>query len=612
MQAFQYLQNKNYNLVKSTFHKSIYLANELDELIYVESLINYSISLYLNGEMDNSYINLLKTKEISKKIYENSKEINQIYFIHLRCLGNMILISLNLNLLNDSKDLFNECIHLIKEPKKKNIKIQISMIRELLYIFFRFGSLDKYHSFNEKIHKEKQNDIKKELLQVNNNNYKLNDKTLYYLHKSMKENTKLIWIKYLDKEIKSIEKNGLTNNYLFLLLNKIAALYSFNPRYYKDDIFDLTKKLLESYYKIFGNELIIKDNKNLNIILSEFQNKFNTAIEYYQKLLNLEKELKMQVFELKINNSINKGNKIMVKILFRNALKNLNSLNNDKNNQNINEIKKQIEYTINLIEKYKINWDLLSIINIDPVLLKNINILFYNLKIIKIKNILRNYFNKYKLIVLGYTTSHEKMKNKYIKTENFLKKQFLGLVDGSNITKLNFNSNGYKEHFYKLSISNTENFLCVHKKLSDFEPYKKFNLNDLNNITVGFKSKNLINKFKSGLLEEYNSFHFLTLYFKERAVDLFFDNDEEMNKWFEGLYYFCKYVAKKKININLSYLFFTKLKLKILNRIKKMKYNLDIINQLKKLESKNPLEFQELKLSRILNLYSKICKEICK
>ena len=136
MQSFQYLKTTNYKLAKSTFNKCIQLSKEIDEFKYVESLINYSISLYLNNELEDSYVNLFKAKEISKKIYENSEEINQIYFIHLRCLGNIVLISLNLNKIENSKELFNECISLIKEPKKKRYpNTNINAKRTIIYFF---------------------------------------------------------------------------------------------------------------------------------------------------------------------------------------------------------------------------------------------------------------------------------------------------------------------------------------------------------------------------------------------------------------------------------------------------------------------------------------------
>ena len=610
MQSFQYLKTRNYKLAKSTFNKCIQLSKEIDEFKYVESLINYSISLYLNNDLEDSYVNLFKAKEISKKIYENSDEINQIYFIHLRCLGNMVLISLNLNKIENSKELINECISLIKEPKKKDIQIQISMLRELLYIFFRFSSLDKYYEINEKIIKDKQNNIKKELLQTNYNKDIQYDKALYNFHKSLKENNKLFWIKFLDKEIREIKNIKGTNNYLFLLLNKMASLYAFNEAYFKDDISRILETLLKYYYEKYNNE-IIKDKMNWSNILENFKNKFNIAIKYYQELLNLEKELKNKAFELKLNNTINNENKIIIKLLLRNALK-CNNLINNQNNQYFNEIKKQIEFSLSLIENNKINWNLLSIINIDSNLLKNINILFHNLKIIKIRSILRNNFHKYKLKTLGYINKVEKMKKKYIKATNFLKQQFLSLGDGSNITKFNFNSDGNIEHFYKLNISNKKGYLCAHKTITDYKPYKKFDLDDLYDITVGIKSKNLKSKLKPDFFNEYRPCQFLSLWFKERTLDLFFDNDEEMNKWFEGLYYYFKYVAKYQIKIGLNYYFFTKLKLKLLYKIIDMQYNLDIINKLNEFESQNPLAYQKLNCCKVINLYNKIYKEVCK
>ena len=106
------------------------------------------------------------------------------------------------------------------------------------------------------------------------------------------------------------------------------------------------------------------------------------------------------MFDITNKNINNKGNKILIKLLFRNCLKNLDNMYNNENYKKINDIKIQIEYSMTLIVKNKKNWNLLSIININKEIIKNINILFLNLKKIKAKSILRCYFHKYKLKLL--------------------------------------------------------------------------------------------------------------------------------------------------------------------------------------------------------------------
>ena len=618
MLSFQNVQNNNYKISKYNFKKCVELSKEIDELKYSESLINYSIILYLNEELQESYNTLLKAKEISTKIYENSDSINQIYFIHLRILSNISLISMSLNDISNSKKYFYECISLIKEPKIKDTQIQISMLHELLYIFFRLDSLNKFHEINtvneEQIDNNYDSFLNNQSLSSINFNVKFNDKGLYNLHKSIKENNIKYWLQYLDEEIKEIKINEDAHRYIFLLINRIAALYSDEENYDKNNINNLLKLLAKYYKDKFGNNIILKDNSNnFYKILFEFKNKFYTAVEYYQQLIKLEKELQFQAFELKINNKNNnkKENKILIKLLFKNALNNLDNATNNQNYIKINEIKKQIEYAMNLVESNKINWNLLSIINIDQNLIKNINILFHNLKIIRIKSVLRYNFHKYKLRTLGYISMKDKMKKKYIKVENFLKKQLLNLQEGAILLKYNFSSKGFSEHFYKINITNDDYYFCIHKTISEIKPYKIFNLEELYDITIGFESQNLITKIKpkQNFFKNYKPWYFLSFWFEERTIDLYFDNDEEMNKWFEGIYFYNKYILDKKTK-NLNYFFFKKLKLKLLYRLKNMKNDLEIIKQLKYYESKNYLEYQSLPFYKVLVLFYKVCEKI--
>lgn len=220
MLSFEHLQNKNYKLSRYSFEKCLNISKSLDEIKYIESLLNYSISLYFCEEFEESYKNLLKAEETSKKLYENSEEITQIYFIHLRILSNISLILLNLNDITNSKKYFYDCITLIKEPKIKDKQIQISMLRELLYIFFRFDSLDKFHEINNQIEEgNNYNSNNKKLIPSINSNINIDDIGLYYLHKSIKENNIIYWLNFINNEINKNNniKSLLTKFYIIIL-----------------------------------------------------------------------------------------------------------------------------------------------------------------------------------------------------------------------------------------------------------------------------------------------------------------------------------------------------------------------------------------------------------
>ena len=589
--SFQNLENRNFAFAKFNFEKCIELAEEIDQFKYIESLINYSIALYCNNEIANSLINLNTAKDLSYNIYEKSEEINQIYFIYLRALCNMCLISINMNKFEESKNLFHKCISLIKEPKIKNIKIQISMLRELIYIFYRIDSINKFHDINES-----------SLYSIN---YKihLKEKGLYYLYESFRNNNMKLWISYLNKELQNNNQDNA--EYIWILINRIIALYYIKGEKtnFENDINNLMKYIEEN----FNDENNINNN-DINYIISNAKNKFELAIEYYREIANLENELQMNLGATNIKNKKGKENKIMIKLLLKNAIKNLQE--KEDTDKKLKEIKKQIECALYLIEKNQINWELLSILNINKELIKSIKNLFHNLLRIKYLSLLRHYFNKYKEKTLGYSSLKNKIKKKYKKSEEYLKKQLLCLEEGSILTKFNYNSKGSNNRFYRISLIDDIYYLCVHKKISEIKPYKVYNLEELYDITIGISTDNLQNKIDKDFFQEYKPWNILSLWFEERTIDLYFDDEEEINMWFEGIYYYNKYISKKSEFRSLNYFFFNKARLKMLYNLKNIEVDLPIIEQLKYYSSQNELEYQLLPFTKTIILYFKIKKKI--
>ena len=115
-----------------------------------------------------------------------------------------------MNKIEESKNFFHKCMSLIKEPKIKNIKTQISMLRELVYIFYRIDSINNFHDINES-----------SLYSIN---YKihLKEKGLYYLYESFRNNNMKLWISYLNKELQN--NNQYNAEYIWILIDRIIAL----------------------------------------------------------------------------------------------------------------------------------------------------------------------------------------------------------------------------------------------------------------------------------------------------------------------------------------------------------------------------------------------------
>ena len=605
-QSFQNLENKNYSLAKNYFEKCVEISKELDQIKYIESLINYSLSLYFNNEIHASYSILKKAKDLSFALYKESEEINQIYFIYLRIISNMCLISLNLNKISESGQLFHQCISLIKDPKITDIKIQLSMLRELIYIFYRIDSLRKFDEINaENINLY--NNYQGNIIGINNE-IKLGEKGLYYLYKSFKNNDLNDWLDYLNKELNENNIKDI-NGYAWLLINRFIVLYYQKEEGSNDG---MIKKAFNELIKFiednFEYEINI-DNNKINKLYFYFKNNFNILVKYYNEISNLENELNDKLNESIIindKNLINKENKILIKLLLKNSIKILNI--NWDNSKDI--IKTHLKDTLKLIENNQINWELLSILNINKDLIESIKTLFHNLIIIKEKLILRNYFFKFKLTTLGYKSPKEKLEKRYEKSESLLKNQLKTLEEGSMLTKINYTSKGYNEHFFRLYLIDNEYYFSVHKTISDLKPYKVFNLKELNNITIGIQTDNLKDKFNDNLLKEFKPWCIMSLWFKERTYDLYFDNEDEMNKWFEAIYYYNKYIIGKHTVNNLGYFFFNKLKLKMLYKLKNVEHDLPIIEKLKYYSELNGLEYFTLPFPKCLILYLKVYNNI--
>ena len=607
-QSFQFLENKNFSSAKIHFLKIVEISGELDKIKYIESLINYSLSLYYNNEILTSYNSLKKAKDLSYTLYEESEEINQTYFLYLRILSNLCLVSLNLNKTSESQQFFKRCISLIKEPKIKEIKIQISMLKELIYIFYRIDSLKKFQEINDKKENIFNNNNNRRIYKTINGCINLNEKGLYYLYKSFKNNDINLWVNYLNKELNENNIKDISG-YTWLLINRFIALnYQKEGKNSEINIKKAFNDLIKFIEENYETDIDIKDN--INTIYHNFKNKFNIAVEYYYEIANLENELFNQLndsFLLNNKNIENKENKVLIKLLLKNAIKNLNTNCNEEKDL----IKNHLKNALLLIENNRINWELLSILNINKDLIKSIKTLFNNLLTIKEKLILREYFHKYKLNTLGYASLKNTLMKRQLKSESFLKNQLQSLEEGSILMKINFSSKGYNEHFFRLCSVDNEYYFSVHKTISDIKPYKVINLKELCDITIGIETDNLKNKITDKFLKEFKPWNLMSFWFRERTYDLYFDNDIEMNKWFEAVYYFNKYILKKnKIKRNLGYYFFNKLKLKMLYKLKNFENTLPIIEQLKYYFELNQLEYFSIPFPKSLILYLKVYKNI--
>ena len=608
LQAYQYLRDKNYKNAMSTFEECINIAKDLDDIKHIESLTNHAICQFFCGNFEESYDFLEKAKVISSRLIENSSLDKQIQFLHLRVLANLSLTSLSLNKISDCKNQFNNCITLIKNNKNSNF-FKLQMLKELVFIFFRVDSLSKFYEINQNIF---ENNLGEDIWNnssnenINNNNQnKVANKCLFGLHKTLRENNIKYWFNCLNEEVSRCKKNKESSGFIFLLINQMAASFCYKGKI-NDSIKTTLSNIVKYYQEQYNKDLKLKEKK-INNILNDFKLRMDTAVEIYKRIWDLENELNANNNININNNENNEGtNKFLIKILFRHALRYLSK----PENQN-DEIKNQIEMSMKLLENDEIDCSMISILNVDNEITKSLKLLFENLLIIRTKSILKLHLNKFKLNTLNYIKMSDKMKQKYVISEAFLKAKLEKLAQGFELTKFHYTSKGHTKHFYKIAPINGTYNLFIYKTLSEKKAVKVLPLSQIMKLTIGCVSDNLKKRLNpNNVIQNYHPWLFLSIYFPKRTIDLYFENDEQINDWFEGIYYYMWKISFNKNLPNFNLFFLTKLKLKLLYKLKDMNVNLSILDQIKAFEKENEIEFQSLPISKSILLYVKICEKL--
>jgi predicted transcriptional regulator len=296
-----------------------------------------------------------------------------------------------------------------------------------------------------------------------------------------------------------------------------------------------------------------------------------------------------------------------MKLLFKHAL---NYIKNEDDIEN-NDIKTQIITAIKLLENDEIDCSNISILNINNEITKSLKLLFENLIIIHTKVILREALYKFKFNTVCYHKLSEKMLEKYKQSAIYLKTKLENLSEGIELKKFHFSSKGHTIHFYKISTQENDNYnLMIYKKINDNKPMKVIPLSEIIDITVGCNSANLQKRLYPNVIKKYKPWLFLSIYFAKRTIDLYFENDEQINDWFEGIYYYMWKISFNKNLPNFNLFFLTKLKLKLLYKLKDMNVNLSILDQIKAFEKENEIEFQSLPINKAVLLYVKICEKL--
>ena len=206
--------------------------------------------------------------------------------------------------------------------------------------------------------------------------------------------------------------------------------------------------------------------------------------------------------------------------------------------------------------------------------------------------------------------------------ENYLEDNYNKMVQGMKITKINYASTGYKEHFYNIdSDSNTFN---VRSSPSQIIPNHSYNISkNITKITYGVKAVNLIKKLTNKKEKNTDAFRLfnspwriISILTKKRSIDLYCE-DDQLNSIFYGLKHFTNINNIEYKIISTNKFVIDKIKFKMVDQLKAGLKNNAIEdknnvynNVIKKIYKKKGKGMENISFTKLMLVYSKLLKVI--
>ena len=602
-QGYENIQERNYSSALIIFKKCYELSKNYlkDELKQINSLINISICQYYNGNFSESYTAINKAKIIydSLSLQNSNISSNQKLQLTLKLFINSSLANLSVNNCNESK---NDIIYLLSViSKEPDIEKQYLYFKTIIYTLFKTDSLINYDTND--IDYMNNNNKEEENIEPN----KIINNLMKGFIQSLKENDLGVLLNIFKEASQKYKKLNDGNGYYFSLFYHYLILLDLQKNNLNEnEINEIKKKISLCNNKLIGNEMLnqIKE-KDVNKLLNEFKEKINCSCEVYQILENFEQELhnKLGKFTREKSNNIlsedennmsyshlldkshvftneNINSPIFVKLLLRfslkfleNQKKNITQNNNELNDQNnilenYDKLIEEVQIMNKKIESKEINIENIQLHQLDKEMINSLKQLFDNLIYIRYKSILYHSFKKYR-------SKTRKIKNSKIikKILKFLSYHYERLIEGMNLIKINYKSNGFKTHFYDIDAKKLT--FNIRKSENNDTLSKSYNFySDIIKIQYGIKSRNLRKKLlaKDKDLEMLRllrcPWRFISIITKSRSLDFYCD-DEQIDNMFYGMK--CLLVDNNiphKIN-STNYYLLNKTKIKIAIELKK-------------------------------------------
>ena len=541
------ITNHKFDQALNNFQKALTNANNLqDQYKIYESKCYIGITHFYKENINES---LKILEEIYNPIFQkcaNEKFANDIKNLEIlvKIAANLSMIYFAINKINDASSIITNIIAIIE--KEVSPFKQLSILKHLIYILFQVNSLKGKSNFhkNSNFTNDSYNNIINILFKGFND----------YLREGKIEN----WIKILQSVYSEMEKLNDYKGLIFILFNQEASIFINESTTSNNNLNESNLKVNSLLLALNKNNNDINNSSNQTIvegILNNFKEKMLIAHQIYLNIYNAENRIYESVSQKEIKNNINKNKNIyFIKLMINYALKEIQINEIDDNLKN--KLTDQLKETLDIIDNKSYDLSNIKLEAIDSEICQNLYIMFENLKYIYKKYKILKYFNKLK----GNSNIEKTIKKDL--WEEFYQNKLNFIKHGSNIIKINFTSNGKKEHYYK--INSDKDLIEVYEKKykNDSSSNNVIEFNKIYKIYFGIISNNLIKKNK---LLSYNQkpWNYLSIIEKNKSLDWEFNKLEICKNWFYGLHnYLLKSNRKFKI-ISITGFIIQNLKMKI-------------------------------------------------
>ena len=547
--CFKNISKFKYSKALDSYEKCYKIAVQLGDNFKInDSLCNIAITNFYIGNIKAS---LEKFQTLNNYYSTNIDVEHNLKETKLQCkvYSNLIIVYLSLGKINEAKECLDNLMDCIKDQEELNDKKEL--IKDVIYIFFRLESLKNIGN------QDLNNSISIKESDINNpaKHKEVIEKIIHTFYYFLQSNDIDKWIQCLNESVEYFKLLKDYNGLIFSIFNLQTSIYNKSKNINDNSSVNITKNKVYDLLKILIGDKEI-DDQEVETILDNIKKKMQFSVQLFKRLSILEQDImkikprkksqhkkKGNLNSTNQNNEDNRDNSTIIKILIKFSIKYLDKVNIDKTISS--KVKNHLTIILKEIEDNNIDPSKLKLKNLSQEIFNGINTLFSNLN-----NIARKIKAKYAILKLKrYSKACKDILNQN-KISHFQADKYNSLMEGQELEKLNYKTDGTKSHCYKLDYEG-----CAIKRTkrdsNKFDQTIEFN--EMKKITFGIYSWNLTKKlsYSDCTIKTWTYFSFIT---SERSIDLH-SKTKNVDCWFYGFFhYFKQYRMCYKISSCRKYL----------------------------------------------------------